>query len=145
MGHVKAIKDFFGNEEKSLAVIIHGDSAISGQGIVYETLQLSQLNAYNVNGVIHIINNNQIGYTTTPSKARSGLYPSNVGKCTQCPIIHVNADEPECVNKAMKLAVNYRMKFKKDIFVDIIGYRRRGHSKIDDPTFCLLNLVSRNR
>lgn len=133
MGHVRAIKDSFRNEEKSLAVILHGDAATAGQGIVYETIQQSRLNAYNINGVIHIVTNNQIGFTTTPSEARTGLYPTDVAKSTQCPIIHVNADEPECVDKVIKFAVNYRMKFKKDIFVDIIGYRRHGHSETDQP------------
>lgn len=95
MGHVRAIKDSLRNQEKSMVVILHGDAACAGQGIVYETLQMSRLNAYNTNGVIHIVTNNQIGFTTTPAEARTGLYPTDVGKSTQTPIVHVNADEPE--------------------------------------------------
>jgi 2-oxoglutarate dehydrogenase E1 component len=89
---------------------------------------MSYLNNYDINGVIHIVANNQIGFTTTPAEARSALYCTNVAKSIQAPIIHVNADEPELVNRIITLAVNYRQKFKKDIFVDIIGYRRYGHN-----------------
>ena len=135
MGHVRAIKDSLRNQEKSMVVILHGDAACAGQGIVYETLQMSRLNAYNTNGVIHIVTNNQIGFTTTPAEARTGLYPTDVGKSTQTPIVHVNADEPEEVDKVIKFAIAYRQKFKKDIFIDIIGYRRHGHSETDQPTF----------
>lgn len=124
-----------------MAVILHGDAACAGQGIVYESLQMSGLNAYNINGVIHIVTNNQIGFTTTPAEARTGLYPTDVAKATQCPIIHVNADEPEDVTKAIKFALAYRLKYKKDVFVDIIGYRRHGHSETDQPTYILFYLV----
>ena len=89
---------------------------------------MSQLNHYNIGGVIHIVANNQIGFTTTPAEARSGLYCTNVAKSIQAPIIHVNGDEPELVNKAIKLAIEYRQQFRKDIVVDIIGYRRYGHN-----------------
>jgi 2-oxoglutarate dehydrogenase E1 component len=89
---------------------------------------MSYLNNYDINGVIHIVANNQIGFTTTPAEARSGLYCTNVAKSIQAPIFHVNADHPELVNRIITLAVNYRQKFKKDIFVDIIGYRRYGHN-----------------
>jgi 2-oxoglutarate dehydrogenase E1 component len=135
MGHVKAVKDSLKNEEKSLGVLIHGDAAVAGQGVVYECLQMAELNHYSINGVIHIVANNQIGFTTTPAEARSGLYCTDVAKSIQAPILHVNADEPELVNKVIKLAVNYRQKFKKDIFVDIIGYRRYGHNEQDQPAF----------
>ena len=135
MGHVKAVEDALQNDEGSLGVLIHGDAALAGQGIVYEGLQMSYLDHYNINGVIHIVANNQIGFTTTPAEARSGLYCTNVAKAIQAPIIHVNADNPEKVNQVIKLAVDYRQKFKKDIFIDIIGYRRYGHNEQDQPAF----------
>ena len=123
-----------------MAVIIHGDAAVAGQGVVYECLQMSYPEHYDVNGVIHIVANNQIGFTTTPAEARTGLYCTNVAKSIQAPIIHVNSDEPELVSKCIKLAVAYRQKFKKDIFIDIIGYRRYGHNEQDQPAFFLINL-----
>jgi 2-oxoglutarate dehydrogenase E1 component len=135
MGHVKAVKDSLNNDNKTLGVLIHGDAAVAGQGVVYECLQMAYLNHYNINGVIHIVANNQIGFTTTPAEARTGLYCTSVAKSIQAPIIHVNADEPELVNKAIKLAMDYRQKFRKDIFVDIIGYRRYGHNEQDQPAF----------
>lgn len=145
MGHVKAVKDALKNDEKSLAVLIHGDAAVAGQGVVYECLQMAYLNHYNINGVIHIVANNQIGFTTTPAEARTGLYCTNVAKSIQAPIIHVNADEPELVNKVIKMAVAYRQKFKKDIFVDIIGYRRYGHNEQDQPAYANLYSASPSR
>ncbi len=116
-------------------MLIHGDAAVAGQGVVYECLQMSYLPHYDIKGVIHIVANNQIGFTTTPAEARTGLYCTNVAKSIQAPIIHVNADEPELVNKVIALAVRYRQHFKKDIFVDIIGYRRYGHNEQDQPAF----------
>ena len=114
-------------------MLIHGDAAVAGQGVVYECLQTSYLNHYNINGVIHIVANNQIGFTTTPAEARTGLYCTNVAKSIQAPIIHVNSDEPELVNKVISLAVAYRQKYRKDIFIDIIGYRRYGHNEQYQP------------
>ena len=128
MGHVKAYSDTCGGEKKTLCVIIHGDAAIAGQGVVYEALQMSYLPHYQTNGVIHIVANNQIGFTTTPAEARTSLYCTDVAKSIQAPVIHVNADEPELVHKAIHIALEYRQKFRKDIFVDIIGYRRYGHN-----------------
>ena len=96
---------------------------------------MSYLNHYDNNGVVHVVANNQIGFTTTPAEARTGLYCTDVAKSIQAPIIHVNADEPEVVSEVMKIAVEYRQKFWKDIFVDIIGYRRYGHNEQDQPTF----------
>jgi 2-oxoglutarate dehydrogenase E1 component len=112
----------------SLSVLIHGDAAVSGQGIVYECLQMAYLPHYANYGVIHVVANNQIGFTTTPALARTGLYCTDVAKAIQAPIIHVNSDEPEMVTEVMKIAVEYRQTFFKDIFVDIIGYRRYGHN-----------------
>ena len=137
MGHVKAVED---NENKhgshnTMSVIIHGDAALAGQGIVYECLQMSYLPHYQSNGVIHIVANNQIGFTTTPAEARTGLYCTDVAKAIQAPILHVNGDEPELVNEVMKIAVEYRQLFRKDIFVDIIGYRRYGHNEQDQPAY----------
>ena len=114
---------------------MHGDAATAGQGTVYECVQMSRLHNYDINGTIHIVTNNQIGFTTTPSEARTGLYPTDVAKSVQSPIIHVNADKPEDVIKVMKMAVDYRQKFKRDIWIDLIGYRRHGHSEMDQPSF----------
>lgn len=142
MGHVKAVKDALKNEEKTLGVLIHGDAAVAGQGVVFECLQMAYLPHYNINGTIHIVANNQIGFTTTPAEARTGLYCTNVAKSIQAPIIHVNADEPELVNKAIRMAIHYRQHFKKDIFVDIIGYRRYGHNEQDQPAYIVCNTGS---
>lgn len=135
MGHVKAVADSLENRNKTLGVLIHGDAAVAGQGVVYECLQMGYLPHYQSNGVIHIVANNQIGFTTTPAEARTGLYCTDVAKSIQAPVLHVNADEPELVHKAMHLALEYREKFHKDIFVDIIGYRRYGHNEQDQPAF----------
>jgi 2-oxoglutarate dehydrogenase E1 component len=135
MGHVKSVEDSLVTDKKTLAVLIHGDAAVAGQGIVYECLQMSYLKHYQTFGVIHIVANNQIGFTTTPAEARTGLYCTDVAKSIQAPIIHVNADEPELVNSVLKMAMKYREKFHKDIFVDIIGYRRYGHNEQDQPSF----------
>lgn len=118
-----------------MGVLIHGDAALSGQGICYETLQMQKLNNFKISGVIHVVANNQIGFTTTPAEARTGLYCTDVAKSTMSPIIHVNADEPELVDQAIRLAVEYRLKFQSDIFVDIVGYRRYGHNEQDQPAF----------
>jgi 2-oxoglutarate dehydrogenase E1 component len=135
MGHVKAVEDALSNSIKTLGVLIHGDAAVAGQGVVYECLQMGYLPHYQSNGIIHIVANNQIGFTTTPAEARTGLYCTDVAKSIQAPVIHVNADEPELVHKAMQIALDYRQKFHKDIFIDIIGYRRYGHNEQDQPSF----------
>lgn len=119
----------------SLAVLIHGDAAFPGQGVVAETLNLSQLPGYTVGGVIHIITNNQIGFTTGPGDARSTLYASDLAKGYEIPIVHVNADDPEACIAVTRMAHAYREHFGKDFLIDLIGYRRWGHNEGDEPAF----------
>lgn len=118
-----------------MGILIHGDSAFSGQGVVYESLQMGDLKGYTSGGLIHIIVNNQIGFTTTPAEFRSGFHCTELAKVVEAPIFHVNADQPELVDRVMKLAVEYRQKFKSDVVIDIIGYRRYGHNELDQPRF----------
>ena len=121
--------------ETIVPVIVHGDAAFAGQGIVAETLNLSQLNGYCTGGTIHVIVNNQIGYTTTPAEARSTLYCSDVAKMIQVPIFHVNGDHPEAVIHVVKLAMAYRQRFGDDVVIDLVCYRRHGHNEGDEPGF----------
>jgi len=119
----------------SLPVIVHGDAAFPGQGIVSETLNLSRLPGYNTGGTIHIITNNQLGYTTLPSDSRSTLYASDLAKGFEIPIVHVNADDPESCIETARIAFAYLKKFQKDVLIDLVGYRRHGHNEADEPTF----------
>jgi 2-oxoglutarate dehydrogenase E1 component len=121
--------------ESIVPVIIHGDAAFAGQGMVAETLNLSQLAGYCTGGTIHVIVNNQIGYTTTPAEARSTLYCSDVAKMIQVPIFHVNGDHPEAVIHVTKLAMAYRQRFGDDVVIDLVCYRRHGHNESDEPAF----------
>ncbi|KAJ3124807.1 hypothetical protein HK098_000847 [Nowakowskiella sp. JEL0407] len=121
--------------DRVLCVQLHGDAAFCGQGVVTETLGLSNLPHFTSGGSIHVIVNNQIGYTTAAMNARSSIYTSDVGKMIACPIIHVNADNPEDVVHATAIAAEYRNKFKKDIILDMIAYRRWGHNELDEPAF----------
>jgi 2-oxoglutarate dehydrogenase E1 component len=119
----------------SLAILIHGDAAFPGQGTVSETLNLAQLRGYTIGGTIHIIANNQIGYTTDPLDSRSTLYASDLAKGFEIPIVHVNADDPVACLAVARMAATYRQQFKRDFLIDLIGYRRWGHNEGDEPTF----------
>ncbi len=119
----------------SLPILIHGDAAFPGQGVVAETLNLSRLPGYHTGGTIHLIANNQLGYTTDPAKGRSTLYASDLAKGFEIPIVHVNADDPEACLEAARLAFAYLTTFHKDFLIDLVGYRRHGHNEGDEPTF----------
>lgn len=123
------------NPNKVLPIIVHGDAAIAGQGIVYEIVQMAQLDGYKTQGTIHIVVNNQIGFTTNYLDARSSIYCTDVGKVTLSPILHVNADDVEAVVHAMNFALDFRMEFARDVFIDLLGYRKYGHNEGDEPRF----------
>ena len=131
----QAIRDDLSKHEQVLPVLIHGDAAFAGQGVVWECLGLSGVRGYNTGGCLHFVINNQIGFTTSPQFARSSPYPSDVVKGVQAPILHVNGDDPEAVTFACKLAIEYRQLFKRDIVIDMWCYRRFGHNEGDEPSF----------
>ncbi len=138
VGKVRAKLDIFGDEEDkgtAMGIMMHGDAAFAGQGVVAEVLALSELRGYRTGGSIHIIVNNQIGFTTSPKYSRFTPYPTDVAKAVQAPIFHVNGDDPEAVVYVCKLAAEFRQQFKRDVVVDIFCYRKYGHNEADEPMF----------
>ena len=131
-----------------LPILVHGDAAFAGQGVVVETLQMSQLRAFRTGGTIHVVVNNQVGFTTVPGDSRTSVYSTDVAKTIQAPIFHVNGDDPEAVVHVAQLAFEYREKFHRDIVIDLVSYRRRGHNEGDDPSMTqplMTNLIEAKR
>ncbi len=128
-------EEYKGDPTKAISVLIHGDAAIAGQGIVYEIVQMSQLPGYNTGGTIHFVINNQVGFTTDYDDARSSIYCTDLAKIIDAPVLHINGDDPEAVVFGAQLAIEYNQKFKKDIFIDLLCYRRHGHNESDEPKF----------
>lgn len=148
-GFVRAKIDsiYHKNADKIIPVLIHGDAALAGQGIGYELTQMSQLEGYSTGGTIHFVINNQVGFTTDFDDARSSIYCTDVAKLVDAPVLHVNGDDPEAVVFCVQFAVEYRQKFNRDIFVDMVCYRRHGHNESDEPKFTqpsLYNLISKH-
>jgi 2-oxoglutarate dehydrogenase E1 component len=129
------IDNYLKDQNKIVPIIIHGDAAIAGQGLVYEVAQMAQLDGYKVGGTLHIVVNNQIGFTTNYLDGRSSTYCTDVAKVTLCPVFHVNGDDVEAVIQTVKLALEYRQRFNKDVYIDILGYRKYGHNEGDEPRF----------
>jgi 2-oxoglutarate dehydrogenase E1 component len=138
---------YLGDVKKALPILIHGDAAVAGQGIVYEVTQMAGLKGYNTGGTIHFVINNQVGFTTDFDDARTSIYCTDVAKVIDAPVIHVNGDSAEAVVFAARLAAEFRQKFNKDIFVDMVCYRRHGHNESDEPKFTqpeLYNIISKH-
>ena len=131
----KIDNEYNGDSQKIVPILIHGDAALAGQGIVYEVIQMAQLDGYKTGGTIHIVVNNQVGFTTNYLDARSSTYCTDVAKVTLCPVIHVNGDDVESVVHSLQFAVEYRQKFNKDVFIDLLCYRKYGHNEGDEPRF----------
>ncbi|KIH60595.1 oxoglutarate dehydrogenase (succinyl-transferring), E1 component [Ancylostoma duodenale] len=137
MGKVRAEAFYAGDSkcDRTMAILMHGDAAFSGQGVVMETFNLDDLPSYTVHGCIHIVVNNQVGFTTDPRSSRSSPYCTDVGRVVGCPIFHVNVDDPEAVMHVCKVAAEWRKTFKKDVIIDLVCYRRHGHNELDEPMF----------
>jgi 2-oxoglutarate dehydrogenase E1 component len=120
---------------KVLPIVIHGDAAIAGQGLVYEVAQMMTLEGYKTGGTVHIVVNNQVGFTTNYLDARSSIYCTDIAKVTDSPVMHVNDDDVEAVVHAIRFAADYRAKFGKDVYIDLLGYRKYGHNEGDEPRF----------
>lgn len=135
IARAKQDRHYRNNIKKVLPIIVHGDAAIAGQGLVYELVQMAQLEGYKTGGTIHIVVNNQIGFTTNYLDGRSSTYCTDVGKVTLSPVLHVNADDAEAVVHAMLFALDFRMEFGRDVFIDLLGYRKYGHNEGDEPRF----------
>jgi 2-oxoglutarate dehydrogenase E1 component len=139
--------EYNGELNKAMAILIHGDAAVAGQGIVYEVVQMSGLPGYTTGGTIHFVINNQVGFTTDYDDARTSIYCTDIAKIVDAPVLHVNGDDAEAVNFVANLAVEYRQKFGKDIFIDLLCYRRHGHNESDEPKFTqpkLYNLIAKH-
>ena len=135
IARAKLENNYSSDTSKVLPILVHGDAAIAGQGLAYEIVQMAELKGYATGGTIHIVVNNQIGFTTNYLDARTSTYCTDVGKVTLSPVMHVNADDVEAVIHAVLFALNYRMKFKSDVFIDLLGYRKYGHNEGDEPRF----------
>ncbi|WP_196896090.1 2-oxoglutarate dehydrogenase E1 component [Aureivirga marina] len=135
IARAKTDKEYNENSSKVLPIIVHGDAAVAGQGLVYEIIQMSKLNGYKTGGTLHLVVNNQVGFTTNYLDARSSTYCTDIAKVTLSPVLHVNADDAEAVVHAIGIAIDFRMKFGRDVFIDLLGYRKYGHNEGDEPTF----------
>ena len=137
LGRVRSKQDRTDDTQRqqTVSILVHGDAAIAGEGIVQETLNLSQLAGYATGGTLHVVINNQIGFITSPSESRSTIYATDIAKMLQVPIFHVNGEDPEAVAQVVRLAMDFRHEFKRDVFIDMYCYRRRGHNESDEPAF----------
>ncbi len=135
MAYAKLSETYNGNTSKVIPIVIHGDAAIAGQGVNYEGANMSKVEGFDVGGIVHIITNNQLGFTTSYREGRSSVYCTDLAKVTESPVFHVSADDPEAVVHAIKTAIQIRTQFKIDVYVDILGYRKYGHNEGDEPRF----------